>query len=335
MARRRLTLRQRERIGAIQEKRRRQLDRRPEETPELNQEEQVREGRVITRHGRNLAVAGADGNLHHCLLRQSIGEPVCGDRVVWQPITTNQGVVTALLQRSSLLTRPTYGGTEKPLAANIDLLVVVLAPEPTPSQYLVDQYLVAAENFNIGVVITLNKWDLLDLRAAAEFERNFGHYEQIGYPLVRVSAKTEHGLDPLIARLKQQTCILVGQSGVGKSSLVKALLPDIDIQIGRLSETSGMGRHTTSTTTLYNMPEGGELIDSPGVRSFRLGRLNTRQLESGFREFRPYIGQCRFSNCSHDREPDCALIGALVRGEIHPRRLENFRHMAANLAGEY
>jgi ribosome biogenesis GTPase / thiamine phosphate phosphatase len=335
MARRRLTQRQQERIEATQVKRRRQLDERAADTVESVQADACCEGRVIARHGQNLAVADSDGKLFHCLLRQSIGEPVCGDRVVWQSTTGDEGVVTALLERSSLLTRPTYGGSEKPLAANIDLLVIVLALEPVPSQYLLDQYLVAAESMGVGVVITLNKCDLIDNQSAVEFERNFGHYEKIGYPLVRVSAKLDQGLDPLIQRLHKHTSILVGQSGVGKSSLVKALLPDIDIQIGRLSETSGMGRHTTSATTLYRITQGGELIDSPGVRSFRLGRMSTRQLENGFREFQPFIGHCRFSDCSHDHEPDCALIGAITEGLIDPRRLENFRHMAASLVSDY
>lgn len=335
MARRRLTHRQQQRIEATQVERRRQLEERRPDTLEPVQGATGHEGRVITRHGQNLAVAGTDGNLYHCLLRQSIGEPVCGDRVVWQPTTADQGVVTALLDRRTLLTRPTYGSWEKPLAANIDLLVVVLAPEPEPSPYLLDQYLVAAENLGIDALITLNKSDLIEPQSAAEFEQNFGHYEKIGYPLLRISAKLDHGLDPLIERLRQHTSILVGQSGVGKSSLVKALLPDIDVQTGRLSEASGMGRHTTSATTLYSMSQGGELIDSPGVRSFRLGRMDSRQLENGFREFRPFIGRCRFSNCSHDQEPDCALISAIADGRIHPRRLENFLHMAKNLESDY
>jgi len=335
MARRRLTQRQKLRIEAVQEKRRRQLDTFVPDRITPANEDASQPGRVITRHGQNLAVADTQGNLHRCLLRQSIGEPVCGDRVVWQPTTSDQGVVTALLERDSVLTRPTYGGVAKPLAANMDLLVVVLAPEPAPSRYLLDQYLVAAEILDVGVVITVNKCDLIDDQTAAEFDQNFGHYEKIGYPLVRVSAKLDHGLEPLLERLSRKTGILVGQSGVGKSSLVKALLPDIDIQTGRLSETSGMGRHTTSATTLYRMSQGGELIDSPGVRSFRLGRMNARQLESGFREFQPFIGHCRFSDCSHDHEPDCALINAICDGLIHPRRLENFRHMAANLVSDY
>ncbi len=335
MARRRLTQRQKGRIEAIQAKRRRQLDERTGDNRQTAPGTVCQEGRIITRHGQNLAVADTEGRLHHCLSRQSIGEPVCGDRVVWQPTTQGQGVVTALLDRSSLLSRPTYGGTEKPLAANIDRLVVVLALEPAPSRYLLDQYLVAAENLGIGAVITLNKSDLMDNQAAIEFDRNFGHYEKIGYPLVRISAKLDHGLDPLSDRLRSTTSILVGQSGVGKSSLVKALLPDMEIQIGRLSEASGMGRHTTSATTLYRLPQGGDLIDSPGVRSFRLGPMNVRQLERGFREFHPFIGRCRFTDCSHDHEPDCALINAIGEGLIHPRRLENYRHMAMNLGRGY
>jgi len=331
MARRKLTLRQQERIKATQEKRRRQLLKPKSDLLQSDQQTRCHEGRVITRYGQNLTVADAQGKLHLCLSRQSIGEPVCGDRVVWQPTTANQGVVTALLERSSVLARPTYAGLEKPLAANIDQLVVVLAMEPTPSHYLLDQYLIAAEIMGVKALITLNKSDLLNDLVNAEFERLFGHYSKIGYPLIRASAKIAHGLDALHESLRDRTSILVGQSGVGKSSLIKALLPDIEIQVGFLSATTGVGRHTTSTTTLYRFSQGGEIIDSPGVRSFRLGRLDTHQLEIGFREFQPFLGHCRFNNCSHVQEPDCALIKAVQKGQIHPQRLDNFRHMAANL----
>ncbi|MCB1850370.1 MAG: ribosome small subunit-dependent GTPase A [Gammaproteobacteria bacterium] len=331
MTRRRLSQRQQARIGAIQEKRKQHFDLRAQDALASAADDSSREGCVISRHGQHLAIADAEGVVHHCLSRQSIGEPVCGDRVIWQRTTPGQGVVTALRDRISVLTRPTYGGTEKPLAANLDRLVIVLAPEPVPSHYLLDQYLVAAENLGIGAVIALNKSDLVDQSGVAEFTREFGHYEKIGYPLVRVSAKFEHQLEPLIDQLRSHTSILVGQSGVGKSSLVNALLPDMDIQTGRLSHATRMGRHTTSTASLYTLPQGGYLIDSPGVRSFRLNQMNIRQLEKGFREFQPFIGRCRFSNCSHVHEPDCALIAAAEQQLIHPRRLENFRHMAGSL----
>jgi len=335
MAKRRLTQRQRERINAIQERRRKRLEERAEQALEEAGDDAPRLGRVITRHGQNLAVADEQGNLHHCLFRQNIGHVVCGDQVVWQPTTAGEGVVTAILERKTALVRPNFSGQEKPLAANITQLVVVLAPEPAPSQYLVDQYLVAAENIDVRAVITLNKCDLMDDEATAAFEEAFGHYAPIGYPMARISAKTAQGLEPLQALLKEQTSILVGQSGVGKSSLINALLPDLNIQVGRLSEASRLGRHTTSTTSLYNLPQGGHLIDSPGVRSFRLGQITRQQLTSGFREFTPYLGRCRFSDCSHDKEPGCALREAVAQGAIHPQRLNNFLHMAKNLTQEH
>jgi ribosome biogenesis GTPase len=335
MARRRLTQRQKERIHAIQERRRKRVEERAEAALSAVDDDQPREGLVITRHGQNLAVADQKHSIHHCLSRQNIGQVVCGDRVVWQPTTPGQGVVTAIIERSSALIRPNYSGEEKALAANITQLVIVLAPEPPPSPYLVDQYLVAAENIGVRTVIALNKRDLLSASELEQFNKSFAHYQEIGYPVIQISAKFEHGLDPLLERLKEQTSILVGQSGVGKSSLVKALLPNIEIQIGRLSEASGLGRHTTSATTLYSLPVSGYLIDSPGVRSFRLGQIGQEQLALGFREFAPFLGLCKFSNCSHTHEQDCALIRAVNTGAIDPQRLKNYLHMASSIKPEY
>jgi ribosome biogenesis GTPase len=236
------------------------------------------------------------------------------------------------LDRTSVLSRPDYSGRDKALAANITQLVVLLAPNPEPSEYLIDQYLVAAETIGVQGLIAINKIDLLGGADRTAFFERFAVYARIGYAVVPVSARQHGGLDPLVPTLKGQTSILVGQSGVGKSSLVKALLPDRQIQIGKLSRATGLGRHTTSTTTLYTLPQGGELIDSPGVRSFRLGQLDQQQLERGFREFSPYLGKCRFSDCSHQPEPGCALQEAVASGKLDRRRLENFLHMAENSA---
>lgn len=328
MPRRKLSNRQRAQIKVIQERRRQRLEDRASQIGEQAAGDNPLSGVVITRHGQNLMIADESGRLWHCLSRQNIGDPVCGDRVVWQPAGENQGVITALQPRRSALVRPNYSGDARALAANITQLLIVLAPEPPPSQYLVDQYLVAAENIGVRVLIALNKKDLLCNREANLFGRDFQHYGRIGYPVILISAKSDHGLDPLNQHLQGETSILVGQSGVGKSSLVKALLPDLEIQVGRLSEASGTGRHTTSTTTLYDLPSGGRLIDSPGVRSFRLGQMERRQLEQGFREFRPLLGRCHFSDCSHTHEPGCALLTAVQSGEIDPRRMVNFQHMA-------
>ncbi len=331
MTRRKLTQRQIERIAAIQERRRQKLASRAAQALDDDDGGLVREGLVVARHGANIAVADARDRPHHCITRQNIGHPVCGDRVVWQTRGDGQGVITALLKRDSVLSRPDYSGRDKPLAANISLIVIVLAPRPEPTEYLLDQYLVAAEHIGVRCAITLNKIDLVEGERERIFMDRFELYRHIGYPLVPVSAHREHGLDLLVDTLRDETAILVGQSGVGKSSLIQALLPDLDIQIGRLSKATGLGRHTTSTTTCYRLPGGGRIIDSPGVRSFRLGRLDFRQLQQGFRELRPYIGRCRFANCRHAHEPGCAIKQAVESGAIDIRRLDNLLHMAQRL----
>lgn len=331
MARRQLSDRQKARIAQIQARRRERMSRRAEAALDAHTAGEELPGRVLCRFGQNLVVTDAAGNPRPCLVRANLNDVVCGDHVVWQPTADGAGVITAVQPRHGVLARPDYSGRQKPLAANLTQLVIVVAPRPEPTGYLIDQYLVTSELIGLQACIALNKSDLLDTHALAAFQQRFARYADIGYPLISVSAKTDHGLDPLRARLQGHTSILVGQSGVGKSSLVKALLPDREVQIGRLSAATGLGRHTTSTTMLYPLPSGGELVDSPGVRSFRLGRLSLQELARGFRELHALLGHCRFANCRHDQEPDCALRAAVERGEVHPERLANYRHMGAQL----
>jgi ribosome biogenesis GTPase len=331
MARRKLTVQQKARIAKIQERRRNKAAEAAESSLQEPTELQQKEGRVVVRHGRNLLIRDADGNQVHGMFRANLGEVVCGDRVVWQPTADGEGVVIAVQPRHTSLTRPAFDGRDKAIAANLTQLVVVLAVEPEPTGYLLDQYLVAAQRASLNGLICLNKADLLDRDARAAFVARFAHYERIGYPVILVSAKTDHGLDPLLQRLNRQTSILVGQSGVGKSSLVNTLLPHQDVLEGSLSGATGLGRHTTSAATLYPLACGGELIDSPGVRSFRLGRLLPREIEQGFREFSPYLGQCRFHNCAHLAEPGCAIRKAVDDGDIASSRLDSYRHMVAAL----
>jgi len=330
MSRRRLSKRQLERIQTLQQRRRARADLRAQ-TALSEAESEPQRGTVVTRHGATAAVADNSQEIHVCLLRQNLGHVVCGDRVVWQKTGENSGVVTALSERTTVLARPDYAGRDKPLAANLTQLVVVVAVEPAPSGYLVDQYLAAAETLGIRAAIAVNKVDLLQSPSDSRLDRLAG-YEAIGYPVIRVTARQAHGLDALITRLRNETSILVGQSGVGKSSLVKALLPDQDIQTGRLSSATGLGRHTTSAATLYFLPSGGTLIDSPGVRSFRLPAMDRQQLERGFREFRAFLGNCQFSNCAHQDEPGCALRAAVAEGRVAQWRLDNFLNMARQLA---
>lgn len=334
MPRRRLSERQIQRIQTIQERRRQHLADRAENALALVEDalnSAPRSGRVVVRHGANLAVESEDNRIVHCLARRNVGHPVCGDRVVWQRTADGKGVVTAIQPRDTALSRPDYSGRDKPLAANLTRLVVLIAPEPEPSGYLVDQYLVAAALMGVKALIVANKMDLLAPAREADFRSRFAHYQRIGYSILWTSLRKPDTLAPLMEALKGQTSILVGQSGVGKSSLVKTLLPDLEIQIGRLSKATGLGRHTTSAATCYRLLGGGSLIDSPGVRSFRLGNVGLVELERGFLEFRPHLAGCRFADCRHDREPDCAIRAAVEAGLISLERLANFHHLAAGM----
>lgn len=331
MATRKLTKRQQARVTRIQEKRRNKHA--SEALPGTQGE--TRKGQVITRHGQNLVIKTETGDLKHCLFRQNLGHLVCGDQVLWQNTDDESGVVTAILPRHSVLSRPDYSGRDKPIAANISLLAIVMAPRPAPTGYLLDQYLAAAEIGHMDALIVVNKVDLLISQDKGDFFAPFSTYEEVGYKVIAVSAKTDHGLDPLVAALNGQTSILVGQSGVGKSSLINALVPNQETQVGALSKTDRHGRHTTSSTTLFHLPTGGEIIDSPGVRSFRLGAIDKATLESGFKEFRPYLGQCRFSNCEHQSEPGCALVRAVEEGTISQQRLDTFLHMIDSAGYRY
>lgn len=331
MARRKLSSQQKARIANIQEKRRQKLAAKVESKLAETEGQEHRSGRVIVRHGQNVIIRDENNQQIHAMFRQNLGDVVCGDNVVWQSTADNEGVVVAVLDRDSSLSRPDYSGREKPLAANITRLIVVLAPEPEPTGYLLDQYLIAAELIGVEAVICLNKADLMTPEQQQAFHQQFSHYEKIGYPIIQISAKQHDGLEPLFEKLKDNTSILVGQSGVGKSSLINALIPQEHVEEGKLSEATGLGKHTTSAATLYRLNYGGEIIDSPGVRSFRLGKIDRRQLETGFHEFTDYLGQCRFHNCQHNAEPGCAIRAAVEAGTIHPDRLTNFLHMAQQL----
>lgn len=324
MARRRLSRQQTQRIRAQQERRRRRADR----TDDGSVQEQgtlgpEQHGLIITHHGTMLTIEGDHGARVRCTARQNLGPLACGDQVVWQRIDEERGVVVALQPRRSLLARPDTSGRQRPLAANVDRIFVVNAAHPPPSEYLIDRYLVTAELTGIEPALVVNKIDLAGTAGLDELRARFSIYARIGYSVLYTSATTEHGLDALTEALAVHTSVLVGQSGVGKSSLVKALLPEQAVRIGDLSDAQ-LGRHTTTTSVLYHLPGGGNLIDSPGVRDFAVWHLEPQQIAGGFREFAPFLGRCRFSDCSHRQEPECALREAVRAGDIASRRLESY-----------
>jgi ribosome biogenesis GTPase len=284
---------------------------------------------VIVNYGRNLLVEDAKGALSLCVWRRGINTPVCGDRVRWLASGEGEGVVEAIDERRTLLARAAGNRHSKPLAANIDQTVIEAATEPALDSFLIDKYTVAAELAGATPLIVINKSDLLSDAARRDIDALLEEYRAIGYRCLFTSAKHNTGIDAFRTRLADRTSILVGQSGVGKSSLIKRLLPALDIATGRLSSASGQGRHTTTATTLYHLPCSGSLIDSPGVRDFHLGKVEPAELGRGFREFRPWLGECRFRDCLHRGEPGCAVLAAQAQGHISARRMESYRRLLA------
>ncbi|MGM0592972.1 MAG: small ribosomal subunit biogenesis GTPase RsgA [Pseudomonadota bacterium] len=330
MTKRKLTRRQKWRIEKIQQERRRRLERKQIETTDTPTGEE-RAGLVIANFGASVEVEEQQGRTLRCQLRQNLPPLVVGDRVVWQS-GGEGGVVTALLPRRSELARPDALGVPRPVAANIDQILVVAAPAPRYSPELIDQYLAAAELTGIEPVLVFNKFDLVAEENRRGVEALLESYRRIGYPHLSASTRDSHGLDALHTRLTGKISVFVGQSGVGKSSLVNALLAEQQADVGELSQHSGLGQHTTSTARLYHLPEGGALIDSPGVREFRLWPMEPASLLEGFREFRPYLGRCKFRDCRHRQEPGCALREAVDRGAIEPRRLASYHRIVEQLA---
>jgi len=250
---------------------------------------------------------------------------VCGDQVIWQASNDNEGVIVAVQARQSLLQKPGFGGKLKPMAANIDQIVIVSAVQPAPNPYLIDRYLIAAENLPATPIILINKIDLLDGSNKSQIEQLINNYQSIGYRVISASNILDHGFDDLLNDLKTHTSIFVGLSGVGKSSLINQLIPELNIHVGELSDASGEGTHTTTSSTLYKLPGGGNLIDSPGVRDFGLWNTSADDILYGFNEFREYTGHCKFSNCSHQHEPGCAIQRALKDGKISQLRFDNYQ----------
>lgn len=333
MSKRKLTRRQAWRVRQIQKERLQRAQSKSQKAESLITDtsgpEQI--GRIVAHYGANLDVEDEQQQVHHCLVRANLPPLVCGDHVTWQSTGKELGIITSLVPRSSLLARPDYQGNLKPVAANIDQILIVAAPQPGIDQDMINRYLVAAELTNIKPIIVINKTDLISENKHNSVTQQLETYHKIGYQIIYTSTKQHHGLDDLIAELKDKTSIFVGQSGVGKSSLIKIFIPDADIRVGELSKATGLGKHTTSVTVLYHLGKGGDIIDSPGVREFGLGNVSPEQLAEGFVEFKPYLGHCKFKDCKHLQEPDCAIKHAVDNGEIMQQRYESFQRLVKNL----
>jgi ribosome biogenesis GTPase len=297
------------------------------------------EGIVISRFGMHADVESADGETHRCNIRRTIRSLVTGDRVVWRPGKAAaegvnvKGIVEAVHERTSVLTRPDFYDGVKPIAANINQIVIVSAILPELSLNIIDRYLVACETLDVEPIIVLNKIDLLDAKGLDFVNTQMDIYRNIGYRVLMVSSYTQDGLKPLEEALTDRISIFAGQSGVGKSSLLNSLLGlPVEIVVNDVSDNSGLGQHTTTASRLYHFPHGGDVIDSPGVREFGLWHLEPEQVTHGFIDFHDYLGHCKYRDCKHDTDPGCAIREAVEQGKIAVSRFENYHRILESMS---
>jgi len=287
------------------------------------------QGLILVSYGNQGIAELPDGKQVDCSFRRSVGRPLCGDRVDLEMVERSTCVVAAISPRKNVFVRADRNRRKQPVAGNLDRVAIVIAPRPAPSTDLVERYLVAVSSLGIEPLLVINKSELLASGTETAMPP-FSHvddYRALGYPVVHVSCKSAPGVDALLPLLHGVTSILVGQSGVGKSSLANRLVPDLEAQTGALSRSTGKGTHTTTTTIMYSIPGGGRLIDSPGVWEYGLWDLTAQELCAGFPEFMPFLGSCRFNDCSHNGEPGCAVEKAVGDGRIRSWRYESYRRL--------
>ncbi len=279
---------------------------------------------VIATYSRRMRIRLADGREVDARIKGKRLRPVCGDAVEAEAIDNEDDwLITAISERRNALTRPNLRGQVEVLAANLDYLVVVAAAEPKPDWFVVDRYLCAAELMGIDAGIVFNKIDIVDEPPAEELD----NYASIGYDVVACSAVTDAGIADVRQMLSNHRAIIVGQSGVGKSSIINALLGDEVQRTSGISDKSGEGRHTTVNSVMLGLPGGGAIIDSPGVRDYAPALESSTAAAVGFREIRDAAVGCRFANCRHLREPGCAVKEKTGSGHISGRRYASYKRI--------
>ncbi|MBO1254604.1 small ribosomal subunit biogenesis GTPase RsgA [Alteromonas sp. 5E99-2] len=292
-------------------------------------------GRVVGRFGKQANVE-TDNGLMRCHIRRTIDSVVCGDSVLVSRENDSdakiQGIIELVHDRVNVLSRPDFYDGVKPVAANVDQIIVVSSVLPEFSPHIIDRYLVACEDIGISPILLVNKFELANEEEQHSIKTTMESYQSLGYHVVMTSCKTKEGLNALTELLDNQTSIFVGQSGVGKSSLINQVLPNADELVGDISDNSGLGQHTTTASKLLSLPSGGELIDSPGVREFGLWHLPEEKVTWGFREFRDLVGGCKFRDCKHLNDPGCIIRAAVEKGEISQQRFDSYHRIITSMS---
>lgn len=282
-------------------------------------------GTVVAAYRRHYVVLLDAGEPIECVLKGRRATIACGDRVEVVRVPGG-GAIDAVEPRANLVYR-SDAYKQKLIAANVTLVIGVVAPDLPVDLELVDRWTVAAEAEGCAFLLVANK---ADLPGAAQFVKRLAPFRALGFPVLALSAKTD--VSPLVARVRGQHSVLVGQSGMGKSTILNALAPLAAARTAEVSAALATGRHTTTETTLHPLPgdpDGGWIVDSPGMKAFGLAHLAPHAIERAFVDIRRHLGHCRFRDCRHDREPDCGVRAAVERGEVAPHRLALLHAMVA------
>ncbi len=291
-----------------------------------------RAGRVLSVHGLGSRVEDADGRVYQCVVRRVLKTlstdqrhvVAAGDRVLFRPAQgtdLDEGIIERIEPRRGSLCRASRG-RQQILVTNVDqVLIVASAAEPRLKPNLIDRLLIAAEKNSIQPILCINKIDLVD---PAELQPLVGVYSQMGYRVLLLSATTRFGVDRLRRCLESRASVVSGQSGVGKSSLLNAVDDSLQLPVTSVSRDTQKGRHTTSTARLLPLSFGGYVVDTPGIRQFQLWDVSAEEVAGFFRDLRPYVNLCRFPNCTHTHEDDCAIKDAVADGRLDERRYESY-----------
>jgi ribosome biogenesis GTPase len=303
---------------------------------ELNVDEAICcPGRVLSVHGLLSRVQGDDGQVYQCATRRLLKTlstdqrhvVAAGDRVLFRPVTgsaVREGIIERVEPRHGSLCR-TSRGRQQIIVTNVDqVMIVASAAEPRLKPNLIDRILVAAEKVEIRPVVCINKIDLVDPVSLAPLA---GVYSQMGYQVLLLSAKSGAGVDRLRRLMTGRQSVLAGQSGVGKSSLLNAVDPALDLPVTAVSAETQKGRHKTTTAQLLPLSFSGYVVDTPGIRQFQLWDVLPQEVAGFYRDLRPYVSHCRFPDCTHTHEADCAIKDAVADGRLDERRYESYCHL--------
>lgn len=288
-------------------------------------EKNLRDAVVIASYGNQCEIETTDKAIIRAKSLKSTGKPLCGDKVKYKIEQNNEIVITEILPRTTVLSRlNNLNPKPKQIASNIDQMIIVISANSSIKYGLIDRYLIAAEFSGFTPVIVLNKIDQINENELDSLKNAMQLYSNIGVPIFYMSAIENIGVDALLNVTANKTNIVVGQSGVGKSSIVNAILPEMPAITKEISDSNNKGKHTTTTAYLYSIPGNGKLIDSPGIREFGLWNIEKSELAKGFTEIQYASEHCKFRDCSHHAEPGCAVVEAVKKGVINQQRYESY-----------